>query len=240
MLQFSGLLVVCFCVFCWGGHFWSFEAVGLDEFLKLGWEAGKSAWNHVESFGIDENWVLKKSERQGFRHVCVRKACKSLLTGSQGGSIVGVRKGNPSFLSYSSQKWVLFFSDSDWFDLVCLILLFLFVPGIQHCSSMIHRRIACRSRFIRSFVATVWSMATARWGKKWGSPIWSGLLLPRHHGPAGSSSKSRPGWNAASGRQSIVCSVIVNPMVIRCYQQHLYLFIPCPRCCWFSFLLSYV
>lgn len=179
----------------------------------------------LESFGIDENWVLKKSERQGFRHVCVRKACKSLLTGSQGGSIVGVRKGNPSFLSYSSQKWVLFFSDSDWFDLVCLILLFLFVPGIQHCSSMIHRRIACRSRFIRSFVATVWSMATARWGKKWGSPIWSGLLLPRHHGPAGSSSKSRPGWNAASGRQSIVCSVIVNPMVIRCYQQHLYLYI---------------
>ena len=160
--------------------------------------------------------------------VCVRKACKSLLTGSQGGSIVGVRKGNPSFLSYSSQKWVLFFSDSDWFDLVCLILLFLFVPGIHHCSSMIHRRVACCSRFIRSFVATVWGMATARWGKKWGSPIWSGLLLPRHHGPAGSSSKSRPGWNAASGRQSIVCSVIVNPMVIRCYQQ---------RCCWFSFLL---
>lgn len=138
MLQFSGLLlvVVCFCVFCWGGHFWSFETVGLDEFLKLGWEAGRSARNHLESFGIDENWVLKnRSVKASGMCVCVCKACKSLLTGSQGGSIVGVRKGNPSFLSYSSETECYFFLTQTgliWFaSFFCsfLFLAFTIVPA---------------------------------------------------------------------------------------------------------------
>ena len=33
---FRAILDVCSCVFWCGGHFLSFETVGLDEFLKLG------------------------------------------------------------------------------------------------------------------------------------------------------------------------------------------------------------